>query len=154
MGKSPGQAALHADIEAEVDPEGNGEEEEKIATKVVVIDPSKGKWLRTLSSKKGKKSPPLHKKKITFVQGVENDSLLVIGSKDGTAKIYSAADFQQKKILPSKEAGVRCGTAFRSEKIIAVQGSIERVVWNLRQRNPTLQSTECHISPRNTHGPR
>ena len=101
--------------------EGNGEEEKKAKPKVVAIDMNEGKWLRTLASKKARKSPPLHKKKITFLHGVENDSMIVTGSKDGTAKIFSATDFQQKKILPSKDAGVRCGTTFRSEKVLAVR---------------------------------
>lgn len=62
----------------------------------------------------------LHKKKITFVSGIDNDAFFVTGSKDGTAKIFSSGDNQQKKILFAREAGVSCGIPFRSDKIIAV----------------------------------
>ncbi len=84
---------------------------------------SEGAWLQHLESKKATKTAPLHKKKITFVNGIEGDTLFVTGSKDGTAKLFSAADNVQKKILFAREAGARCGIQFRTEKIIAVRTS-------------------------------
>jgi factor associated with neutral sphingomyelinase activation len=91
----------------------------------VAISAKEGAWLKELSKKKAVKSPSLHKKKITFVQTIEGDTLFVTGSKDGTAKIFSTSDFQQKKVLFAKEAGARCGTLFRTEKIIAVRNIAE-----------------------------
>jgi hypothetical protein len=62
----------------------------------------------------------MHKKKITFAYGIENDSMVVTASKDGAAKVFSLSPFAQKKILFAKDTGVCCGTPYRSEKIIAV----------------------------------
>ena len=77
-------------------------------------------WLSNISKKKATKSSILHKKKITFIYGIESDSLFVTGSKDGTAKIFTSAEGAQKKVLFAREAGAKCGTAFRTERIIAV----------------------------------
>lgn len=62
----------------------------------------------------------LHKKKINYVYGIEGDTQFVTGSKDGTGKVFTFGDGVQKKVLFAREVGARCGTAFRTERIIAV----------------------------------
>jgi hypothetical protein len=66
----------------------------------------------------------LHKKKINYVYGIEGDAQFVTGSKDGTGKVFTFAEGAQKKVLFAREVGARCGTAFRTERIIAVINTI------------------------------
>lgn len=84
------------------------------------IDSTIGAWLKDIGSMKATKLPALHKKKINYVYGIENDTQFVTGSKDGTGKVFTFAEGTQKKVLFAREVGARCGTAFRTERIIAV----------------------------------
>jgi len=89
-----------------------------------VIDPNIGIWLKDIGNMKAVKLSGLHKKKINYVYGIEGDAQFVTGSKDGTGKVFTFAEGTQKKVLFAREVGARCGTAFRTERIIAVSSTI------------------------------
>lgn len=98
----------------------NNQPNSKPPSKTEKSGSKQGIWLQLISTKKAHKSVILHKKTISFICGIDNDSMFVSGSKDGAAKVFSTGDNKNKKILFAGEAGVRCGTTFRSDKIIAV----------------------------------
>lgn len=85
-----------------------------------IVDSNIGAWLKDIGKMKATVLHGLHKKKINFVYGIENDTQFVTGSKDGTGKVFTLSGGTQKKVLFAREVGAKCGTAFRTERIIAV----------------------------------